>query len=94
VTAPNAGQAVQFYVVVSKKNRGTVVVNETGQRCGKKCSFSVVVPTSGTVTLTATASGRNVFAGWAGACSGTEPTCTVTLDAAKSVTALFVKRKR
>jgi uncharacterized repeat protein (TIGR02543 family) len=93
VTAPNAGQAVPLYVVLSKKNRGVVVVNETGQSCGRKCSFSVVVPASGTVTLTATASSRGVFAGWLGACSGTQPTCTVTLDAAKSVTALFTKRK-
>ena len=93
VTAPNAGQSMPLYLQVSKKNRGTVVVSETGQSCSKKCSMMVVVPTSGTVTLTATASSRGTFAGWAGSCSGTQPTCTVSLDAARSVTALFVKRK-
>jgi M6 family metalloprotease-like protein len=93
VTAPNAGQSMPLYLQVSKKNRGTVVVSETGQSCSKRCSMMVVVPDSGTVTLSATASGRGVFVGWSGSCSGTQPTCTVTLDAARSVTALFVKRK-
>jgi hypothetical protein len=93
VSAPNAGQTLPVYVVVSKKNRGTVAVNETGQSCGKKCTFNLVVPASGTVTLTATASSRGTFAGWSGACSGMQPTCTITLDMAKNVTALFTKRK-
>ncbi len=93
VTAPNAGQTIPLYVRVSKKNRGNVVVSETGQSCSKKCTFSVTVPASGTVTLSANASSRGVFAGWSGSCSGTQPTCTVTLDAAPSVTAIFVKRK-
>jgi M6 family metalloprotease-like protein len=93
VTAPNAGQSIPLYVQVSKKNRGHVVVSETGQSCSKKCKFSVTVPASGTVTLSATASSRGVFVGWSGSCSGTQPTCTVSLDAAPSVTAIFVKRK-
>jgi hypothetical protein len=29
------------------------------------------------------------FAGWGGACSGETSTCTTTMDAAKSVTAVF-----
>src|SRR5262249_18712821 len=31
----------------------------------------------------------SVFTSWAGACSGTTPSCTVTMDGAKSVTATF-----
>ncbi len=93
VTPPSSGQIAQLYVVVSKKNRGSVAVTETGQGCRKKCTFGIAQ--SSTVTLQATAVGRYAFAGWGGACSasGNAPTCTVTMDAAKSVTAVFVKRK-
>ena len=41
------------------------------------------------VTLTAAPSGSSMFTGWSGACSGSSPTCTVTLDVARSVTAQF-----
>jgi hypothetical protein len=85
---------VQLYVVVSKKNRGTVVVSETGQGCRNKCTFALPQSSTATVTLTATASGKSAFVGWGGACSGADSTCTVTMDAAKSVTAMFVKRKK
>ncbi len=70
--------SVQLYVVVSKKNKGTVVVTETAQSCRNKCSLGITQ--SSTVTLTATGFGRYAFAGWSGACSGTAPTCTVTMD--------------
>jgi hypothetical protein len=93
-TSPSTGQAVQLRIVVSKKNRGTVVVSETGQSCRKSCSFGFTQSATATVTLVATASGKSGFVGWGGACSGLEPTCTVTMDAARSVTALFVKRKK
>ena len=43
-----------------------------------------------TITLAATANNSSTFTGWSGAgCSGTGP-CTITMDAAKSVTATFV----
>jgi beta-lactam-binding protein with PASTA domain len=40
------------------------------------------------VTLAASPASGSSFTGWTGACSGTG-TCTVTMDAAKSVTATF-----
>ena len=43
------------------------------------------------MTLAATADGSSTFAGWSGACTGTS-TCTVTMDAAKNVTATFTRR--
>ena len=57
----------------------------------------VVTPTvgaheylSGTVVVvTATAQADSDFGGWSGACSGLSPTCTVTMDANKWVTATF-----
>ncbi|MBV6342832.1 InlB B-repeat-containing protein [Candidatus Magnetobacterium casense] len=46
-------------------------------------------PDSTVVTLTATASFDSIFAGWGGDCSGTTPTCTVTMSKAVNVTAIF-----
>jgi endoglucanase len=40
------------------------------------------------VTLTASAASGSTFAGWSGACTGTG-TCTVSMSAARSVTATF-----
>jgi hypothetical protein len=42
------------------------------------------------VSLVATADGTSTFAGWTGACTGTGG-CTLTMDAAKSVSATFTK---
>src|SRR5262245_47031356 len=49
---------------------------------------------AGTVVgLMATAGPGYQFAGWSGACSGTAPTCSVTMDAAKSATATFTQEQ-
>ena len=67
---------------------GLVTSSPAGIDCGSTCSGSFSSGTS--VTLTALASGTTVFAGWAGACAGTEPICTLTMDENKAVTALFI----
>jgi len=41
------------------------------------------------VTLSAEPADCHEFTGWSGACSGTSPTCTLTMDADKSATANF-----
>ncbi len=41
------------------------------------------------VTLTATADAGSVFAGWSGACTGTDPECTLVVDRQWDVTATF-----
>ncbi|HEY2988191.1 MAG TPA: hypothetical protein VGL11_10740 [Candidatus Binatia bacterium] len=65
---------------------GTVTSAPAGINCGSTCSFSY---TSGaSVTLTATPAAGSTFSGWSGACTGTG-TCSVTMNAAKSVTATF-----
>ncbi len=46
-------------------------------------------PAKSLVTLTANPAAAAEFGGWAGACTGTSPTCTVLLDANKTVTATF-----
>lgn len=46
-----------------------------------------------TVTLTVEPDARSEFGGWGGACAGSEPTCTVALTAARSVSATFTRRR-
>ncbi|NVN90186.1 MAG: hypothetical protein HXX11_06240 [Desulfuromonadales bacterium] len=41
------------------------------------------------VMLMATVYPNSLFGGWSGACTGTVPNCTVTMDASKNVTAYF-----
>ena len=65
---------------------GTVTSSPAGINCGDDCSETYDQGTS--VTLTATPASGCIFTGWSGACSGTGA-CTVTTNAAKSVTATF-----
>lgn len=83
VIAPNT-----YQLTVNKLGDGNGIVTSSvaGIDCGTVCSASFNAGT--TVTLTATTRG-GIFIGWSGACSGTED-CTVTMDAAKSVTATFI----
>jgi hypothetical protein len=68
---------------------GTVSSAPGGISCGSACSANYPYVTS--VTLTETPDGTSAFAGWGGACSGTASTCTVSVDAAKSVSATFTR---
>jgi hypothetical protein len=87
----NAVATPRYTLAVSKTGggSGTVSSSPAGISCGSTCSHSY---TSGTeVTLTAAAASGSTFAGWSGACSGTG-TCSVSLTAAKTVTATFNKK--
>ncbi len=77
-----------YTLAVSKTGTGTGAVNSwpAGINCGTTCSANYASGTQ--VTLTATPDTNMTFAGWSGACSGAG-TCTVTMDGAKSVTAIF-----
>jgi phospholipase C len=66
---------------------GTVAINPANVSCGSTCSGTFAEGTS--VTLKAAAKPGSKFAGWSGGCSGTSPTCTISLKAATSVTATF-----
>ena len=68
---------------------GTVTGFPVGINCGPDCSESY---TAGTiVALTAIPDANSLFTGWSGGgCSGTG-TCTLTVDAATTVTATFVR---
>ncbi|MFT3924576.1 MAG: hypothetical protein QM778_18700 [Myxococcales bacterium] len=76
-----------YSVNVSKTGNGTGTVSATGINCGSDCTE--LYPAGTVVTLTATPAASSNFTGWSGACTGTSSTCTVTVSAAKSVTANF-----
>lgn len=66
---------------------GTVRSSTGGINCGATCTATYRFLTQ--VTLTANPDSSSAFAGWSGACTGTAPTCAVTMDQARSVTATF-----
>jgi len=66
---------------------GTGVVSGAGLSCTSTCSKTVANGTS--VSLTATPNTGSTFTGWSGACTGTSPTCTFTVNRATPVTATF-----
>ena len=88
VTASFALSSGPYALTVSKlgTGSGTVTSSPSGISCGSTCSNTYTAGTS--ITLTAAPDSGNSFAGWAGACSGTG-TCTVTMSAARNVTANF-----
>ena len=77
-----------FQLDVSKTGNGfgTLTSDPAGIDCGSTCSASFASTDS--VTLYATASTGSTFTGWGGACFGAGG-CTVSMDAARSVTANF-----
>jgi predicted extracellular nuclease len=78
-------------LTVTKGGTGAGTVSSTAPAtpsidCGATCSASFAHGT--VVTLSATAAAGSTFVGWTGACSGSGG-CSVTMDAAKIVTATF-----
>lgn len=82
-TPPPAGNTLS----VAVSGNGRVVSAPAGIDCGASCSASFA-PTA-TVTLTATPATGQVFGGWGGDCAGSAATCTLGLQAARTVTARF-----
>jgi hypothetical protein len=66
---------------------GTVTSNPAGISCGSDCSENYAVNTP--VTLMASATTGSTFAGWSGTCTNSTGICSVTMSAAKGVTATF-----
>lgn len=77
-----------FALAVAVTGSGTVRSAPAGIDCGTACSASFAQSTS--VVLTATPAQGQVLQAWGGACTGSAPSCTVTMGAAQSVTATFV----
>ena len=88
VTATFDAVTVTYTLAVSKTGSGTGTVTSApaGIDCGITCGAQF---SSGTlVTLSASPGAGSTFTGWGGACAGTG-SCAVTVDSAKSVTAIF-----
>lgn len=74
-------------LTVSKSGTGTGTVSGGGISCGATCTLSVNSGTS--VSLSATPSDDSLFTGWTNStCSGTG-TCTLLMDDAKTINAVF-----
>ena len=98
VSATNAGgtgplavtfniSGLQLAVTRPGTGAGAVVSSPAGINCGVACAFGFNFGT--VITLTASPSVGSVFTGWSGGgCTGSG-TCTVTLNAATTVTATF-----
>jgi uncharacterized protein DUF1566/List-Bact-rpt repeat protein len=71
-------------VTSSPQNNGAIACTGSGSGC------STAFPSSTAVALTATSSATTMFSAWGGACSGLSPTCNLTMDGDKTVTAVFV----
>ncbi len=78
--------AMPLTVASGGSGGGRITSLPAGIDCGSTCVAGYRLGTS--VTLTATPSAGSTFAGWSGACTGTAA-CTVTMAAARSVTATF-----
>jgi hypothetical protein len=78
-----------FSLTVSTHGAGEGSVNSAAAKldCTDSCERELL--SGGTDVLTATPAPGSEFSGWSGACSGAEPTCSVTLEEAASVSATF-----
>jgi hypothetical protein len=75
-------------VVLTGSGAGTVTSAGAGIACGLDCNESYYLGES--VTLTATPASGSAFSGWSGACSGSSPACSVTMDVSHTVSAAFI----
>lgn len=84
LAAPPPGKS--FTLSIAKNGSGTVT--GSGVNCGATCSQTYNDST--VVVLTATPAVGSTFTGWGGSCVNATGTCSVTMDAARAVTANFV----
>ena len=87
VTATFVSTAFALTVNVAGIGMGAVTSTPGTINCPGTCSGDFAADSS--VNLVASAASGSVFTGWSGACTGTQATCAVTMNAAKSVTATF-----
>ncbi|MEM7676045.1 MAG: carboxypeptidase regulatory-like domain-containing protein, partial [Myxococcota bacterium] len=93
VIASFAGDRLPLVVSKEGDGEGRVTSAPAGIDCGGDCLSDY--DTDSTVNLTAAAEDGSEFAGWGGDCetAGAQPTCQVTMDVAKRVTARFQRSR-
>jgi Divergent InlB B-repeat domain/Cytochrome C oxidase, cbb3-type, subunit III len=74
-------------VSLAGNGSGSVTSSPAGIDCGRVCTANFAA--NSPVTLTAAIVSGSTFGGWSGACTGSSAICSVTMDAAKTVTARF-----
>jgi len=84
------GNPINYTLTISKAGAfgGTITSSSGGISCGSVCSAHFVVGTS--VILTSAPDQGATFAGWSGACSGTDA-CVLTISSDTTVTGAFTQ---
>ncbi len=77
----------RLYLFVYGTGGGSVTSAPAGITCGTDCEEDYRATT--VVTLTAAPDANSNFWGWTGPCTGSEPTCEVTLSAISGLAAIF-----
>lgn len=77
-----------FLLTVNRTGRGRVTSDPGGINCGSACAAPFEEGTM--IELTANADNGAAFGGWTGACTGTQLTCRVTINADTEVGARFM----
>jgi len=87
-----SGGLANFSLSVEKTGdgSGTITSNDGRINCGLDCSENYRAGT--VVVLTATPGAFSEFVGWGGACSGNQPTCSLSMYGSKIVIAEFKAR--
>jgi alpha-tubulin suppressor-like RCC1 family protein len=91
VTAGFALKRFTLTASLSGRGAGAVTSSPAGITCGTACSATYDIDT--VVTLTATPAANSDFTGWTGCDSVSGTTCTVSMSAARSVTAGFALKR-
>jgi hypothetical protein len=86
-SSPTNPDTPQEPLTVTLDSKGTVTSSPAGITCGESCTVSFA--RDSTVTLRAQAAEGWEFVQWQGGCTGTSTTCTLTMSAARNVTAVF-----
>ena len=84
-------EPVRLDVVTTGGTRGLVVSDPRAIFCGgTEVSCWAYLAGGSQITLQVVPSAHAIFSGWSGACSGSAPTCVVSMSESKSVTAVFI----
>ena len=82
-----------YTVTVTANGKGEVLISPPGNTCrAATCQEQYLQSAWSQVTLTATPDSGQCFNGWAGDCTGTDPTCTLQTGGNYNATGTFKKK--